>query len=144
MSDQRTDTTEPERQTGLRGWREKIKSTRHGHLAWRIAVGVVGGLVLIAGIIAIPYPGPGWLIVFAGLGILATEFEWAHRLLRYARERYDRFAQWLAGQHVAVKLAFAAGTCAIVLLTVWLLGAAKMFGGWVGIHWSWLASPLLG
>ena len=26
-------------------------------------------------------PGPGWLIIFAGLGILASEFAWADRAL---------------------------------------------------------------
>ena len=115
-------------------------------LADRLALlrGVIGGIVLIAGIIAIPYPGPGWLIVFAGLGILATEFDWAHRLLRFARERYDRFAAWLSRQNIVVKGAFGVGTCLIVLATVWLLGAAAMIGGWFGIHWPWLASPLFG
>ncbi|MCA0154831.1 TIGR02611 family protein [Tsukamurella sp. M9C] len=130
--------------SGPRAWRARIKASRHGSLAWRICVGVVGGVVLIAGIIAIPYPGPGWLIVFAGLGILATEFEWAHRLLRFARERYDRFAAWLSRQNIVVKGAFGVGTCLIVLATVWLLGAAAMIGGWFGIHWPWLASPIFG
>ncbi len=35
----------------------------------RIAIGIVGGLLLVVGIIAIPYPGPGWLIVFTALAI---------------------------------------------------------------------------
>lgn len=130
--------------TGPRAWRDRVKSTRHGNLVWRSVVGVIGGVVLIAGLVAIPYPGPGWLIVFAGLGILATEFDWAHRLLKYARARYDRFAAWLGRQHIAVKALFGIGTCAIVLGTVWLLGAAKMIGGWVGVWWPWLASPLFG
>ena len=144
MSDQQTDRHPNISHTGPRAWREKVKSTKHGKLVWRISVGVIGGIVLIAGLIAIPYPGPGWLIVFAGLGILATEFEWAHRLLRFARSKYDAFADWLGRQNVMVKALFGLGTCAIVLATVWLLGAAKMIGGWVGIHWAWLASPLFG
>jgi uncharacterized protein (TIGR02611 family) len=125
-------------------WRDRVKSTRQGNLAWRIVVGVIGGLVLIAGIVAIPYPGPGWLIVFAGLGILASEFEWAHRLLKFARARYDRFADWLGRQNIVVKGLFGLGTCAIVLLTLWLFGALAMAGGWVGIEWSWLQSPIFG
>lgn len=52
-------------------------------------------LVLVVGVIAIPYPGPGWLIVFAGLAILATEFDWARRVLRYARGKYDAWTAWL-------------------------------------------------
>ncbi len=140
MADQKTEGP----LSGLRAWRERFTSTRHGALVWRIAVGVIGGIVLVCGIIAIPYPGPGWLIVFAGLGILATEFEWAHRLLRFARARYDRFAEWLSRQNIVVKGLFALGTCAIVLATVWLLGAAAMVAGWFHIDWPWLASPILG
>jgi hypothetical protein len=40
----------------------------------RILVGIVGGLVTIIGVVALIAPGPGWLIIFAGLGILGTEF----------------------------------------------------------------------
>ena len=50
------------------------------------------------GIVAIPYPGPGWAIVFVGLGILATEFDWARRLLAYAKERYDKVMDWFHRQ----------------------------------------------
>jgi uncharacterized protein (TIGR02611 family) len=35
----------------------------------------------------VPLPGPGWLIVFAGLAILATEYVWAQRLLNYAKTK---------------------------------------------------------
>ncbi|MGH3514711.1 MAG: TIGR02611 family protein [Pseudonocardiaceae bacterium] len=54
-------------------------------LAYRIVVGVVGTAVLATGALAIPYPGPGWLILFAGLAILGTEFTWAKRPLRWTR-----------------------------------------------------------
>jgi len=53
----------------------------------RTAVAVAGFVVLVVGLILIPLPGPGWLIVFAGLAILATEFAWAERLLRYAEDK---------------------------------------------------------
>ena len=36
-------------------------------LTYRIAVGVLGASVVVIGFILIPLPGPGWLIVFAGL-----------------------------------------------------------------------------
>ena len=45
-----------------------------GEPAYRIGVGIVGSLVVALGIVAIPLPGPGWLIVIAGLFVLATEF----------------------------------------------------------------------
>ena len=71
---------------------------------YRIVVGVVGLIVLGVGILAIPYPGPGWAIVFIGLGILATEFAWARRLLAYARERYDKVMDWFHRQHAIVQI----------------------------------------
>src|SRR6195952_1312763 len=48
--------------------------------AYKVVVGVVGLAVVVFGIIDIPLPGPGWLIVFLGLAILGTEFPAAHRV----------------------------------------------------------------
>jgi uncharacterized protein (TIGR02611 family) len=46
----------------------------------KFAVGIAGVAVILVGIPMIPLIGPGWLIVFTGLAILATEFPWAGRL----------------------------------------------------------------
>ena len=56
---------------------------------WRLTVGPV---VVVIGLILIPLPGPGWLIVFVGLAIMAPEFEPAERLLNWARARFDQAA----------------------------------------------------
>ncbi len=53
----------------------------------RIAISVVGGFVLIAGIALLVLPGPGWLLIFIGLGILATEYVWAERMLKTAKHK---------------------------------------------------------
>jgi uncharacterized protein (TIGR02611 family) len=53
-------------------WRDRLRERRRAEFVYRIVVGVVGLIVLGVGILAIPYPGPGWAIVFIGLGILAT------------------------------------------------------------------------
>jgi uncharacterized protein (TIGR02611 family) len=57
---------------------------------WRIVTTVVGFLVILIGLVLIPLPGPGWLIVFAGLAILAREYIWAERLLNHAKQRVER------------------------------------------------------
>lgn len=113
-------------------------------LGYRIAVGgVVGLLVLGVGILAIPYPGPGWAIVFVGLAILATEFDWARRLLAYARTRYDAAMEWFKQQHVAVQALGAVFTAAVVVVTLWMLGALAWAGGeLVGVEHHWLDSPI--
>ena len=82
----------------LKGVRARVRSTRAGRWAWRCGVGVLGVAVIALGIVLLPLPGPGWLIVFAGLAILASEFEWAARLLRYARRKVSDWRNWLAIQ----------------------------------------------
>ena len=51
----------------------------------RILVAVVGGTVLAAGFALIVLPGPAFLVIPAGLAILAVEFAWARHGLRSAR-----------------------------------------------------------
>ena len=58
----------------------------------RVLVGFVGGLVTLIGVAALVAPGPGWLIIFTGLGILASEFAWAARVLTSARGVANRAA----------------------------------------------------
>jgi uncharacterized protein (TIGR02611 family) len=53
----------------------------------RIAVTVVGFAVLLAGVAMLVLPGPGWAAIFLGLAILATEYVWAQRLLKAAKEK---------------------------------------------------------
>ena len=104
---------------------------------------MLGTVVLALGILAIPYPGPGWAIVFVGLAILASEFTWAKRVLHYARGKYDAWTDWLGSQSVPVRLAVLALTGLVVLATLWLLGALHLVAGWVGLDgWTWLRSPL--
>jgi len=66
-------------------FREWMKKTPAGNLLWRIFIGVIGGGVTVAGAIALIGPGPGVLIVLAGLGILATEFAWAGKAMLHTK-----------------------------------------------------------
>ena len=53
----------------------------------RIAITVIGVLVLLAGLVLLVLPGPGWLLIFVGLSILGSEYVWAQRLLRMAKQQ---------------------------------------------------------
>jgi uncharacterized protein (TIGR02611 family) len=53
----------------------------------RVAVTVVGIALLAAGLVMIVTPGPGLVVMIAGLAVLATEYAWARRALEKARER---------------------------------------------------------
>jgi uncharacterized protein (TIGR02611 family) len=123
-------------------WRDGLRERRAADLTYRIVVGVIGLVVLGLGILAIPYPGPGWAIVFIGLAILATEFEWAHRLLRITRERYERFMDWFKAQGRWVQALGFVLTAAVVVGTLWLLGGLSWFANLVGVERSWLKSPI--
>ncbi|HEY6646031.1 MAG TPA: TIGR02611 family protein [Mycobacterium sp.] len=123
-------------------WRDRLRDRPKAEFSYRIAVAVIGLAILGVGILAIPYPGPGWAIVFVGLAILATEFDWARRLLAYTRERYDKVMAWFKKQGLWVQILGAALTAAVVLGTLWLLGALGWAAELVGIEHRWLKSPI--
>ena len=56
----------------------------------RIIVAIVGGTVLVFGVALIVLPGPAFIVIPAGLAILAMEFAWARRWLRKAVENLKR------------------------------------------------------
>ena len=53
----------------------------------RIAVFVVGAALVLGGVAMLVLPGPGLLVIIAGLAVLATEFAWAEHLLDQAKEK---------------------------------------------------------
>ena len=63
---------------------------------------VAGFTLLLAGAIMIVTPGPGWLVIFLGLGLLAAEFVWARRLMDRMKRESDRVrdAVWPAAKSV--------------------------------------------
>jgi uncharacterized protein (TIGR02611 family) len=56
----------------------------------RVAVTVAGFVVVLAGAAMLVLPGPGIIVIIAGLAILATEYVWAQRLLRIAKEKANQ------------------------------------------------------
>ncbi|MFT3663389.1 MAG: TIGR02611 family protein [Gordonia sp. (in: high G+C Gram-positive bacteria)] len=122
----------------------RYQYVRHNHrygIVLRYVTIVVGVLVTAVGIVTIPYPGPGWAVVFVGLLILSQELEWAARLRHWIMEKLNRlYSDHIDGNRLA-QAGLGIATCAIVLLTLWLTGALSLAGGWVGLDWAWLSSP---
>lgn len=56
-----------------------------------LVVAVIGVTLLVIGIAMIILPGPAIIVIPAALGILATEFAWARRMLQTVRERIQRY-----------------------------------------------------
>jgi uncharacterized protein (TIGR02611 family) len=88
----------------LRAFRGWVRGLPGGRLVWRLVVTLLGAAVIAIGIVLLPLPGPGWVIIFAGLGILASEYAWARRLLSFLRRQAKKWSQWLARQPLWVRL----------------------------------------
>lgn len=54
----------------------------------RVIIGVIGITVLLIGIVLLVLPGPGLIVIPAGLTILASEFVWARNLLNKVKEKF--------------------------------------------------------
>src|SRR3954451_20465125 len=76
----------------IRNW---FYATRAGRIAFRVIVGVLGLALVVVGLLLVPLPGPGWLIVVAGFAIWAVEFAWARRLLHRTRELLSGWNIWI-------------------------------------------------
>ena len=51
----------------------------------KLMVGIIGSTIVLIGVAMIVLPGPAFIVIPVGLGILATEFAWARRAVRRAR-----------------------------------------------------------
>jgi hypothetical protein len=79
-----------------------------------VVVAVLGGLLTLAGIGLLVLPGPGFVLVAAGLAVLATRFSWARKPLDYAKDKAEQGIEevgkspWRAGGAVLAALALVA------------------------------------
>lgn len=97
--------------------RQQIKSTPYGSLVWRIFIGVIGGLITIIGTVFLFAPGPGLLVLLAGLGILASEFAWASRAILKTKAIAANAADKV-GMPLWVKYMLAAGFTAASIVVI--------------------------
>ncbi|MCF3135513.1 TIGR02611 family protein [Streptomyces olivochromogenes] len=88
----KADVARDERGLGSRA-PEFIKARRALHVSWQVGVFVVGLAVVGVGIVMLPLPGPGWVVIFGGMAIWATEFVWAQLVLRWTKRKVTEAAQ---------------------------------------------------
>jgi len=109
-----------------------IPGSRH---ARRILLEVVGWTLVLAGIAALVLPGPGLLMLFAGLVVLSQQYEWAERRL----EPVERMAKRAAAEgvetwpRVALSAVGALGILAFGVL--WIVSPEAP--GWWPVRDSW-------
>jgi uncharacterized protein (TIGR02611 family) len=74
-----------------------VRTVEQVRRAFRI---VAGFTLLLVGVVMIVTPGPGWLVIFLGLSLLAAEFIWARRLMERMKREGERVrdAVWSIGK----------------------------------------------
>jgi uncharacterized protein (TIGR02611 family) len=119
---------------------DKIRANRTGRLALRIGIGVLGGLIVVLGIIMIPFPGPGWAVVILGLAVLALEFVWAKNLLEFTKRHVQSWTHWIARQSIAVRALIGVACLILVGVVVWVSVRLTFNLDLVVVLREWLAS----
>lgn len=56
----------------------------------KLFITVLGGILVLAGVVMLVLPGPGWLTIAAGVAVWAREYHWARRLLTRVKRRVQR------------------------------------------------------
>lgn len=131
---QRSADGEEDRPSWWRRVHERLHANRVTGLITKVVVSVVGLAVILAGVVLSGpgVPGPGFLVIIAGLAILATEWEWAERLLQWAKEKAleaKRRAEEMDPRVRRRRILLGAG---LVVLLVALAGAYVWWQGWPG------------
>ena len=126
---------------GVRRVRRRIRRNRTLDATWRVGVFVVGVFFIVAGLVMFVAPGPGWLTVILGLAILSTEFEWARRVLHWAKEK-ARAASARAFDPAVRKRNLLIGVAVLVVVVAvcWWWVTAYGLPGPVASFWEWVRS----
>lgn len=82
---------------------------------------VLGWTLLVIGVAALVLPGPGLLLIAAGLTVLSQQYLWARRRLRPVRERAVQAARFSVRSRVSILLAVVIALVPIWLAIVWAL-----------------------
>ena len=108
-----------------------------GAAAKRVVLEVVGWVLVVAGIAALVLPGPGLLMLAAGLVVLSQEYEWAERRVEPIKNKALRGAA--EGVETTFRIALST-LFALVLIAcgvVWIVGP-EMPDWWSLPDWTWL------
>jgi len=66
--------------------------------AKRLIIAIIGFTVLLIGLAMVVLPGPAFIVIPIALGILATEFIWAKKLLDRVKSRASNVKEWVSKQ----------------------------------------------
>lgn len=92
--------------------------------ARRVAIEVVGWVLLVAGIAALVLPGPGLLMIFAALAVLSQQYEWAERRLDPVKFRALKGAAESVETWPRIIVSSVGAALVAVAGVVWIIGPA--------------------
>jgi len=96
---------------------------RERHPLFRVAFGIAGALIALAGVVMLVTPGPAFVLIPIGLAMLSMEFVWAERLLESALEQaaiaQEKAAQTSRTQRVLAAAGGVLAVAACVLAVLW-------------------------
>jgi hypothetical protein len=95
-----------------------------------VIFGLAGGLLLIAGVALLVLPGPGLLLVLAGLIVLANAFPAMRRFVAPVRKRATKAMEESVSSPLRLAFAVATGLVLIAAGVVWGLWPNLPVGGW--------------
>jgi len=103
--------------------------------ARRIVLETLGWILVVAGIAALVLPGPGLLMVFAGLALLSQQYDWAERRVEPVKERALKAAAEGVETvpRIVMSVVFALLLVAVGVLWIWSPAAP----GWWPVDESW-------
>ncbi|HEY7173927.1 MAG TPA: TIGR02611 family protein [Micromonosporaceae bacterium] len=97
---------------------ERRRRTPLGRLGVRIVITVAGLAVIAVGIILLPLPGPGWVIIFGGLALWSLEYRWAAELRRFAVRQVTSWTRWVGRQRWWVRVLVTLGLMLLIGIIV--------------------------
>ena len=108
----------------VEGLQERRARHKERHHLIRVAAAIGGFLVVLLGIILIPLPGPGLLVVAVGLAVLALEFAWAEHLLEKTVDRLSEAGERMkrtspVGQAAVALLGVVAAAASLIVAYTW-------------------------
>jgi hypothetical protein len=109
--------------------------------AKRLVLEIVGWVLVVAGIAALVLPGPGLLMLFAGLALLSQQYTWAEKRVDPIKKRAMKAAEEGVETPLRITLStvFAIGLIAAGVLWIWSPPAP----GWWPLHEQlWLPGGL--
>jgi uncharacterized protein (TIGR02611 family) len=109
----------------LTGREERTEAELRRSLTIRLVRVVAGFVIMALGVVALPLPGPGWLIILVGLNLLP--FAWAERTIRLIRRKVPGVPE---EGSVPVHTWVVMATLTVAVTTVSLLWGDEL-GDWV-------------